>query len=97
MNEPPAVLIAGEPGSSLQLGVRKELVAIADPEQRRQLFEHIVARAYERGGALNTASLFEIDDVIDPADSRQWIVGLLDCVPPPAPRTGKKRPCIDTW
>jgi hypothetical protein len=35
---------------------------------RRSLFEMMVARAYERGGALNTATHFEIDDVIDPAD-----------------------------
>jgi len=35
--------------------------------------------------------------VIDPADSRRWIVAALDAAGPPPPRTGKKRPCIDTW
>ena len=44
-----------------------------------------------------TASHFEIDDVIDPADSRRWITRALRSAPPPPPRTGKKRPCIDTW
>jgi acetyl-CoA carboxylase carboxyltransferase component len=39
----------------------------------------------------------EIDDVIDPAESRWWIASALRSAPPPAPRTQKKRPCIDTW
>ncbi len=38
---------------------------------------------------------FEIDDVIDPADSRTWIKTLL--VDEPRARDGKKRPNIDTW
>ena len=52
---------------------------------------------YERGKALNAASLFEIDDVIDPADTRRWMLAGLRSVPPAPPRTGKKRPYIDTW
>ena len=42
------------------------------------------------------ASHFEIDDVIDPADSRRWITTMLASRRPRAPR-GKKRPNIDTW
>ena len=57
----------------------------------------MVARAYEHGKGLNMASHFEIDDVIDPAESRQWVVSLLNSVPPPLTRTQKKRPCVDTW
>ena len=49
------------------------------------------------GKAVSTASYFEIDDVIDPADSRRWIATALAAAPPPLPRHGKKRPCIDTW
>jgi len=49
------------------------------------------------GKAVNYAPFFEIDDVIDPAESRGWIVAGLESAPPPAPRAGKKRPCIDTW
>jgi acetyl-CoA carboxylase carboxyltransferase component len=82
---------------AVKLGFRKELAAIADPAERLQMFEHMVGRAYEHGKALNSASHFEIDDVIDPAESRQWILGLLRAAPPPAPRTHKKRPCVDTW
>ena len=52
---------------------------------------------YQIGKAVNVASHFELDDVIDPADSRTWIANALRSAPPAPPRAGKKRPCIDTW
>jgi acetyl/propionyl-CoA carboxylase alpha subunit len=82
---------------AVKLGYRNELAAIEDPEKRRALYEEMVARSYERGKAVNTASLFEIDDVIDPIDSRRWISRALASVPPPRERREKKRPNIDTW
>ena len=82
---------------AVRLGYRRELDAIDDPERREQAFQEMVAAMYRHGKALNTATYFEIDDVIDPADSRRCIVAALDSAPPPPPRTGKKRPCIDTW
>jgi acetyl/propionyl-CoA carboxylase alpha subunit/acetyl-CoA carboxylase carboxyltransferase component len=82
---------------AVKLGFRKELAAVEDPAERKKLFDTMVARMYEHGKALNTASHFEIDDVIDPADSRRWISTALRSAPPPAPRSGKKRCCIDTW
>ena len=80
-----------------KLGFRKELQAIDDPRERKEAYEKIVADMYERGKALNTASLFELDDVIDPADTRKWITSALRSVAPPPPRTHKKRPNVDTW
>jgi acetyl-CoA carboxylase carboxyltransferase component len=82
---------------AVRLGYRRELEAIDDPERREHTFQEMVAAMYKHGKALNTATYFEIDDVIDPADSRRWITTALDSAPPPPPRTGKKRPCIDTW
>ncbi len=82
---------------AVKLGYRKELAAIEDPAARTKLFEEMVARMYEHGKAVSYATYFEIDDVIDPADSRRWIMGALRSVPPPRPRRRKKRPCIDTW
>jgi acetyl-CoA carboxylase carboxyltransferase component len=82
---------------AVKLGFRKELAAIDDPAERAQAFARMVARAYEHGQALNTATHFEIDDVIDPADSRRWIATALLSGPPPPRRIRKKRPCIDAW
>ena len=82
---------------AVKLGYRKELEAETDPHKRKELYEQLVAKMYESGKALSTATYFEIDDVIDPAESRRWIMATLRSSPPPAPRTEKKRPCIDTW
>jgi acetyl-CoA carboxylase carboxyltransferase component len=82
---------------AVRLGYRKELEAIEDPEEREQDFQRRVDRMYSHGKALNTASYFEIDDVIDPADTRRWISAILTSSPTAPPRVGKKRPNIDTW
>ena len=82
---------------AVRLGYRNELAAIDDPAERQRTFDEMVQRMYEHGKALNAASHFEIDDVIDPADSRRWITAAFAAAPPPAPRAGKKRPNIDTW
>jgi acetyl-CoA carboxylase carboxyltransferase component len=85
---------------AVKLGFRRELEAIDDPGERDAAFEEMVARAYEHGKALNTATYYEIDDVIDPADSRRWIAAALAAAPPAHAgwRTGEaRRPNIDTW
>jgi acetyl-CoA carboxylase carboxyltransferase component len=82
---------------AIKLAYRKELQAIEDPEERLQRYEQMVARSYETAKAVNAASYFGVDDVIDPADSRDWIVAGLRSLPPHEPRTGKKRPYIDAW
>jgi acetyl-CoA carboxylase carboxyltransferase component len=82
---------------AVRLGQRRELEAIEDPEVREREFQAMVERMYQYGKAVNTASHFEIDDVIDPADSRRWITTMLAAAPTPASRSGKKRPNVDTW
>ena len=82
---------------AVRLGFTRELDAIDDPAEREEAFEQMVGMAYEHGKALNMATHFEIDNVIDPADTRRRIVEALRAAPPPVPRTGKKRPMIDTW
>jgi acetyl-CoA carboxylase carboxyltransferase component len=62
---------------AVRLGYRKELDAITDPAERQQRYEHLVASYYERGKALSTAAAFEIDDVIDPADTRPVLISSL--------------------
>ncbi|HEU5084237.1 MAG TPA: carboxyl transferase domain-containing protein, partial [Acidimicrobiales bacterium] len=82
---------------AVKLGYRNELAAIEDPEERRRTFEEMVDRMYEVGKGTSMAAAFEIDDVIDPVDTRRWIATGLRAAPAPAPRAGKKRPNIDTW
>jgi acetyl-CoA carboxylase carboxyltransferase component len=85
---------------AITLGFRRELDAVADPDERTALYDSLVAAAYQRGQALNSASHFEIDDVIDPADSRRWIATLFTAEAAEAAtrhRLPKKRPYIDTW
>jgi acetyl-CoA carboxylase carboxyltransferase component/biotin carboxyl carrier protein len=80
-----------------KLGYRNELAAISDPVERKKKFDEMVASLYQRGKALNVATHFAVDDVIDPADSRRWISGALRSTPPPARRTVKKYPFVDCW
>ena len=82
---------------AVRLGYRNELEAIADPHERETTFQQMVDKMYQVGKAVNIASHYEIDDVIDPVDSRRWISAILQAVPAPPARTGKKRANIDTW
>ncbi len=84
---------------AVRLGYRRELEAISDPAERERTFQQMVDRMYEHGKAINAASHFEIDDVIDPADSRRWISAVLASAASVSwrERGGKKRPNIDTW
>nr|WP_232837185.1 carboxyl transferase domain-containing protein [Lentzea terrae] len=80
---------------AVKLGFKRELDAIDDEQERQHRYDQMVAGAYEHGKALNVASVFEIDDVIDPADTRRWIATAL--APATSRPQGKKRPFIDTW
>ena len=82
---------------AVKLGYRKELQGIDDPDERKAAYEDMVADMYKRGKAVNMASHFEIDQVIDPAESRKWIMSGLRALPTPPERINKKRPNIDTW
>ena len=82
---------------AVRLGFAKELAAQPDEAARQALFDKLVAKAYDNGKALNMASYLEIDAVIDPADSRAWLLRGLNAAPRPLQRDGKKRPFIDTW
>lgn len=81
----------------VRLGFRKEMEAIPDPVEREKYYKAKVAELYANGKATSIASVFEIDNVIDPAETRSWIMAGLRSVPKPAKREHRKRPCIDTW
>lgn len=79
---------------AVRLGFRKELEA-APAGEREALFQRLLAEAVERGQALNMASHLEIDEVIDPAETRDWLHRVLTAarLEPLPPR----RPIVDTW
>ncbi len=81
---------------AVRLGYRKELEAQPTPEAREELFRKMVEQSYARGKAINMAAYLEIDDVIDPADTRRWIMRGLRSLPVQE-RTGKRRTFVDTW
>ncbi len=79
---------------SVRLGYRRELEAETDPAARQALFDKLLGSLYARGKAINAAASLEIDAVIDPADTRKWIVqGLNTCRKRHAPR----RRFVDAW
>jgi len=81
----------------VRLGFRKEMEAIADPVEREKYYKAKVAELYANGKAVSIASVLEIDEVIDPAETRRWIMAGLQSVPEPERPRGRKRPCIDAW
>ena len=66
---------------------------IEDPEERKAAYDRRVAHGYETARAINSGARY----IIDPAETRAWVVRGLKSMPPTPPRTGKKRPYIDTW
>jgi acetyl/propionyl-CoA carboxylase alpha subunit len=80
---------------TIRLSHGAELDAMTDPEARKRRFDELVAELYDRGGAINVASAFEIDDVIDPAESRRLILATFDSGL--ASRPPKQRPFLDVW
>jgi acetyl-CoA carboxylase carboxyltransferase component len=80
---------------AVRLGYRKELEAAPTPEERDKMFKEMVAQSYARGKAINMAAHLEIDEVIDPADTRRWILRALKSLPPG--KREKRRVFVDTW
>jgi acetyl-CoA carboxylase carboxyltransferase component len=81
---------------AVKAGFKKELAAIEDAKERETLYEKLVAQSYERGKAINMASYLEIDAVIDPADTRTWILQALPSVPAPSTERGSHS-FVDPW
>ena len=77
-------------------GYEKQLNAVEDPVERQALFDKLLNQQIARGKAINMAAYLEIDAVIDPADTREWIMRNLESTmakPKPVP----KHNFIDAW
>ena len=62
---------------AVKLAFRKELESVTDAAAREKMVEQMVDKLYERGKAINMAEHFEIDAVIDPVESRRWILSAI--------------------
>lgn len=91
---PTAEFGAMGPEGAVRLGFRRELDAIADLEERDAEFRRRVDDYVADGSGPRAASVFEIDDVIDPAHTRAWITASL--ARPAVRDAGRPRP-LDTW
>lgn len=78
---------------AVQLGYAKELAAITDPDRREARYQQLLDAHYETGKAINGAMKHEFDEVIDPVDTRRWIMATLGSHTPE--RRGDRY--IDTW
>jgi acetyl-CoA carboxylase carboxyltransferase component len=79
---------------AVRLGFKKELEAQPEGPARQALYDTLVAQQYDKGSALNMAATLEIDAVIDPADTRAWLLRGLQAGRV-APASGGLH--IDTW
>ena len=79
---------------AVELGFSKELEAATNEVERNELYEQLLARMYEKGKGVSVATAFEIDAVIDPAETRTWLArGRLAA----GPRTSPQRRIVDVW
>jgi acetyl-CoA carboxylase carboxyltransferase component len=81
---------------AVRLGLRRELEAIADPAEREQRVRELTEAAEQNAKAINAATLFELDDVIDPAETRGKIAATLAAAVPAA-AASPRRGFVDTW
>jgi acetyl-CoA carboxylase carboxyltransferase component len=80
---------------AVRLALRKELEQIADEAEREQRVRELTAAAERNAKALNAAALFELDDVVDPAETRSLIASTLAAAGPAEPARGHR--FVDTW
>jgi acetyl-CoA carboxylase carboxyltransferase component len=80
---------------AVRLALRKELDAIEDEEERERRVRELTAAAEENAKALNAAALFELDDVVDPAETRSLLAATLAAAGPP--RVDSRHRFVDTW
>jgi acetyl-CoA carboxylase carboxyltransferase component len=81
---------------AVRLGFRRELEAIADEDEREEQERRMTEAAHEHAKALNAATLFELDDVIDPAETRRLIASTLTAASAADPGAAA-RGFVDTW
>ena len=93
----PVMMLASDTLRVVPLTIHMPIAQVPAAITRQALFDKLVAKAYESGKALNMASYLEIDAVIDPADTRAWLLRGLNAASGVAPADTGGRSFIDTW
>jgi len=86
----------GDEGA-VRLGFKKQLDAAGSPEERAALFDALMAERQAQSNALHAASTLEVDTVIDPAATREWILHALHSAGPMPPRNDSGECFVDAW
>ena len=82
---------------AVKLGYRRELDALTDPQEKQALYAKLLNDMYQQGKGIAVANTLEIDAVIDPIETRKWILSGLRSCKLREPLAGRKRPFVDTW
>ncbi len=82
---------------AVRLALRKELEQIPQEQERERRVQELTAAAQENAKALNAASLFEIDDVIDPAQTRSMIAASFAAASARPTDAEPRRRFVDAW
>ncbi|MQA73163.1 MAG: biotin carboxylase [Solirubrobacterales bacterium] len=82
---------------AVRLGFKRELEAIADEAEREARVEQMVASAHEHAEALNAATLFELDDVVDPAETRRLVAATFAAATSRPGEPAAPRRFVDAW
>lgn len=81
----------------VKAGRKRELEAIDDPQERERRFQELVDGLFDKARAINAATAFSVDEVLDPADTRQWLTAGISSLDPATLAKQERRPHVDTW
>ena len=82
---------------AVKLAYRKELAAIEDAAARKAWFDQMVSKSYEENKGLSGATFLEVDDVIDPSETRRWLVRGLKATTKPGRFSERRVTRVDLW
>jgi acetyl-CoA carboxylase carboxyltransferase component len=78
---------------AVRLSMRRDLEAIEDEGEREARVRELTAAAQANAAAINAATFFELDDVIDPAETRSILASTLRA----AGETAWSGRFVDAW
>jgi acetyl/propionyl-CoA carboxylase alpha subunit/acetyl-CoA carboxylase carboxyltransferase component len=81
----------------VKAGRKRELEALEDRQQRERRFQEMVDELFDKARAINAAAAFSVDEVLDPADTREWLTAGIRSLDPATLAKRERRSHVDTW